>query len=162
MDTDEGLYHAAPQTIGKISHSSIDNRTYSSHKDDYTSIAVFSEKYNLSGKIDLFKKQEGILIERKYKLKHIYSGHYYQLWAQYFCLTEMGYKVNKLAFYEISSIKMIYIPLPDKQQTEEFEIFLKQYRSYSPSDPITVNSNKCIHCIYCNLCDLAECENVYN
>ena len=101
MDTDEGLYHAAPQTTGKISHSSIDNRTYSSHNDDYTSIAVFTEKYNLSGKIDLFKKKEGLLIERKYKLKHIYTRHYYQLWAQYFCLTEMGYKVGKNNVVEV-------------------------------------------------------------
>lgn len=31
MDTDEGLFHAAPQTRGKIAHESVDNKTASTN-----------------------------------------------------------------------------------------------------------------------------------
>ena len=41
------------------------------------------------GKVDMFKKKEKILIERKYQLKQVFQGQIYQLWAQYFCLLEM-------------------------------------------------------------------------
>ena len=34
MDTDEGLYHAIPQTRGKIAHQSIDTKKASNRKDD--------------------------------------------------------------------------------------------------------------------------------
>ena len=45
MDTDEGLYHAIPQTRGKIAHQSIDTKKTSNRKDDLLSFPVFSEKY---------------------------------------------------------------------------------------------------------------------
>ena len=89
MDTDEGLYHAIPQTRGKIAHQSIDTKKASNRKDDLQSFPVFSEKYRLMGKVDMFKKKEKLLIERKYQLKQIFQGQIYQLWAQYFCLLEM-------------------------------------------------------------------------
>ena len=42
MDTDEGLYHAIPQTRGKIAHQSIDTKKASNRKDDLLSFPVFS------------------------------------------------------------------------------------------------------------------------
>ena len=58
MDTDEGLYHAIPQTRGKIAHQSIDTKKASNRKDDLLSFPVFSEKYRLMGKVDMFRKKE--------------------------------------------------------------------------------------------------------
>ena len=45
MDTDEGLYQAKPQTRGKISHESVDNKTASNRKDYLLSLPVYSAKY---------------------------------------------------------------------------------------------------------------------
>lgn len=134
METDVGLYHATPQT---------------------------SEEYGLIGKIDIYKGKERRLIERKYQLKNIYQGQIYQLWAQYLCMIEMGYVVDSIAFYEISTNKMIPVQLPGQSQLMEFRAFIDAYRHYDPSQPIQPNANKCHHCIYCSICDKMEGENVY-
>ena len=161
METDEGLYHATPQTRGKIAHETIDNRKASNRADDLQALPVISEKYGLMGKIDLYKGKEHKLVERKYQLRNLYQGQIYQLWAQYLCLLEMGYKVSSIAFYEISTNKMIPVEIPNHLQLREFELFLDKYRQYEPSRPFIPNLNKCRHCIYCNMCDKTTEDNVY-
>ena len=81
MESDEGLYHAVPQTMGKIAHRTVDEKTASHRKEDYLSLPVFSEKFGLMGKVDFYKHKEKVLIERKYQLKTIFRGQIYQLWA---------------------------------------------------------------------------------
>ena len=161
MDADEGLYHATHQTKGKIAHQSIDTKKSSNRKDDLQSFPICSEKYGLMGKVDMFKKKEKLLIERKYQLKQIYQGQIYQLWAQYFCLIEMGYEVEHLAFYEISTNKIFPIQIPNAKDEEQLESFLDKFRQFNPEGSIVVNFNKCKHCIYCSLCDKTEVEYVY-
>ena len=161
METDEGLYHATPQTRGKIAHETIDNKKASNRADDLQSLPVMSEEYGLMGKIDIYKGKEHKLIERKYQLKNIYQGQIYQLWAQYLCMKEMGYDVKAIAFYEISTNKMIPIDLPNQEQLNEFRKFMDAYRNYDPSLPLRTNTNKCRHCVYCSICDKMEGENVY-
>ena len=161
MDTDEGLYHAKPQTRGKIAHETVDNKTASNRKYDFLSLPVYSDRYKLMGKVDVYRKKEKLLIERKYLLKQIFQGQIYQLWAQYFCLQEMGYEVERMAFYEISTNKMIPVLLPDDDDITRFAEFIERYHQFNPADDIRVNPNKCKHCIYCNLCDKTEQENVY-
>lgn len=161
MDMDEGLYHAKPQTRGRIAHETIDCKTASNRRDDLLSLPVYSSRYKLMGKIDIYRKKEKLLIERKYQLKQIFQGQIYQLWAQYFCMLEMGYDVERIAFYEISINKMIPIPIPDERDTAQFSVFIKSFHRFNPADPIYINSNKCKHCIYCNLCDKTKEENVY-
>ena len=161
MDTDEGLYHAKPQTNGRIAHETIDNKTASNRKDDLLSLPVYSTQYKLMGKVDVYRKKEKLLIERKYQLKQIFQGQIYQLWAQYFCLLEMGYEVERMAFYEISTNKMISVSLPDERGVAQFAAFIDSFHRFNPADTIHVNHNKCRHCIYCNLCDKTEEENVY-
>ena len=46
------------------------------------------------GKIDVYRAKDKYLVERKYQLRQIYQGQIYQLWAQMFCLQEMGYEVE--------------------------------------------------------------------
>ena len=94
------------------------------------------------GKIDIYKGKEQKLIERKYNLKNIFQGQIYQLWAQYLCMTEMDYPIQNLAFYEISTNKMIPIELPTEKQLRHFEQFLDSYRSYDPTAPLRTNANK--------------------
>ena len=78
-----------------------------------------------------------------------------------FCLREMGYEVENLAFYEISTNKTIPVDLPNEEETKAFSSFIYSFQHFNPSDDFTVNPNKCRHCIYCNLCDKTEDDNVY-
>ena len=161
MDTDEGLYHATPQTRGKLAHEPVDTKTSSDKKNEILALPVMSEQLGVMGKIDVYRKNEKKLIERKYQLKQIYQGQIYQLWAQYFCMVEMGYEVDEIAFYEISTNKTISISLPTIADKIELEGFIKSFKEYNPATQFVANPNKCRHCIYCNLCDKTEENNVY-
>ncbi len=161
METDEGLYHATPQTKGKLAHEPVDSKTSSNRNDDLLALPVYSEQLGLMGKIDVYKRKEKKLIERKYQLKQIFQGQIYQLWAQYFCMIEMGYEIESIAFYEISTNKMMPINIPSDAEKKELESFIATFKSFDPLKPMFVNPNKCRHCIYCNLCDKTEEDNVY-
>lgn len=163
METDETMYHATPQTKGKVAHESVDKKTACNRADDLLSLPVYSEKYGLMGKIDVYKRKEKKLIERKYQLKQIFQGQIYQLWAQMLCLMEMGEKIESLAFYETSTNKMIPVEMPTEEDLQRFKDFLHSFRTYNPEcTPISINRNKCIHCVYCNLCDKTTEDNVYS
>ena len=160
--TDEETYKALPQIQGTMAHEAIDNKTASTRKDDLLALPVISHQLGLTGKIDLFRKDKKLLIERKNHIPHLFRGQIYQLWAQYFCMKEMGYEVERLAFYEISTNKMIPIELPGQLGKQELVGFIEQFKRYNPaSTKIQLNPNKCIHCIYCNLCDKTNTDNVY-
>lgn len=162
MDTDETMYHAVPQTKGRMAHHATDTKTSSNRADDLLSLPVYSEEYGLMGKIDVYKRKEKKLIERKYQLKQIFQEHIYQLWAQMLCLKEMGYEVESIAFYEMSTNKMIPVAMPTDVDLANFRQFLHRFRHFNPAQtPFSVNPNKCQHCIYCNLCDKTTLDNVY-
>lgn len=162
METDDDVYKAPPQTKGTIIHQSIDSKKGSTRKMDIFSLSVYSDELGISGKIDVLKQDRHILIERKNNLKHIFKGQLYQLWGQYYCLIEMGFEVKKLAFYEISTNKMIEVALPGEAEKNELREFVERFRNFIPeSSEITINPNKCTHCIYCNLCDKTNTDNVY-
>ena len=50
MESDEGLYHATPQTRGKIAHETIDKKKASNRTDDLqakkNTSHIFSNSYN--------------------------------------------------------------------------------------------------------------------
>ena len=148
MESDEGIYHATPQTRGRNAHETIDTKKASNRAGDLQSLPILSEKYKLMGKIDLYRGKDKKLIERKYQLKNIYQGQIYQLWAQYLCMTEMGYDVKEIAFYEISTNKMIPVAIPSAEQLVQFQSFLKSYQTYNPEQPIPVNIEMQMWCIY--------------
>ena len=161
MESDEGLYHATPQTKGKLAHEPVDTKSSSNKKDVILALPVMSEELGVLGKIDVYRQTEKKLIERKYQLKQIYQGQIYQLWAQYFCMVEMGYEVKGISFYEISTNKTIPIAIPTDSDKMELMSFINSFKEYDPTAPILTNPNKCQHCIYCNLCDKTEKDNVY-
>ena len=47
METDEGLYHATPQTRGKIAHETIDTKKASNRAGDLQSLPILSEKLSV-------------------------------------------------------------------------------------------------------------------
>ena len=159
---DQDLFYAVPQIRGGFAHETIDSKRVSTRKDVLLSLPVVSEKYCLTGKIDLYDVEQKKLIERKYRLSQVYQGQLYQLWGQFFCMQEMGYEIEKLAFYEISTHKTLPVSLPSSDDIAKFESFLDTFVRYDPSNNIAVSPNKCQHCVYCNLCDKTEEENVYS
>lgn len=161
MDADEDIFHASPQSIGKASHASVDNKTYSNRTSDILSLPIISNELGIMGKIDVYKADKKELVERKYQLKQIYKGQIYQLWAQYFCLVEMGYEVGSIAFYEIATNTSHPISLPTNENRTELCEFIERFKNFNPEDDIIVNYNKCVHCVYCNLCDKTDSDNVY-
>ena len=152
---DQFIYKEKSQIEGSESHKSIDFQTYSTKKDILQGISVYSEKYRLCGKIDIFDKKEGVLIERKKLIKTIYDGYIFQIYAQYFCLSEMGYFIKRLFFYSMDTNKRYSVSLPsdDKSMKDNFEKLIQDINYFNLNMPFRANPNKCEKCIYINLCD---------
>lgn len=152
---DSKNYHQKEQTEGKLTHQSIDKKTYSTSKKILQGISVFSEKYNLCGKIDIYHIEKRSLMERKTYVEKIYKGYVFQLYAQYFCMIEMWYDVERLRLYSMKDNKVYGIILPWKHEINEFERFLDTYIAFDINNIyFRQNSNKCKKCIYRELCDL--------
>jgi len=155
--SDESLYHSTDQSEGKAAHATVDAKTYTTAKKVLQTIEIYSQTYGLGGKIDTFDTATGVLTERKKKIKVIYDGYIYQLYAQYHCLVESGYEVHAMRLYSMDDNKVYPIALPsqDKAHQSAFESLLQQIRIFDMSAPFAVNPNKCFRCIYRYLCDVA-------
>ena len=49
METDKEVYHATPQTRGRIAHETVDEKRTSNRKDELQSLPVISHTYGLMG-----------------------------------------------------------------------------------------------------------------
>ncbi|KKT50229.1 MAG: type V CRISPR-associated protein Cas4 [Candidatus Jacksonbacteria bacterium RIFCSPLOWO2_02_FULL_44_20] len=149
----QNLYHRAAQTIGKIKHENIEEGAYSTAKRYLHGMSVYSEKYCLMGKIDVYDIEEEAIIERKNKVNKIYDGYRCQLYAHYFCLTEMGYPVKKLFLHSLSDNKRYSLALPSSEEQKEFEALVQKVAHARAEEmPILENKAKCAACIYKPLC----------
>lgn len=151
---EEKLFHDIYQQEGKNAHKNIDKKQYSSKNNILQSIDVYSEELGIFGKIDLYDRDKKQLIERKKKIKTIYEGYYLQLYAQYYCLIEMGYTVKELYFHSLSDNKRIKIPLPNQENKERLKEVIKEMNNFSlENKDFSQNPKKCQMCIYKELCD---------
>lgn len=149
------LYQDEAQLDGTAAHKAIDENRYSTRRDILQGIECHSVKYNLSGKIDTFDMKSGVLTERKKKIKTVYDGYVFQLYAQYFCLEEMTFRVNKIRLYSMDDNKVYNIPLPheDKEMFEKFEKVIAEMNGFRLDGFSQDNGQKCAKCIYEPLCD---------
>lgn len=145
-------YHRTAQTVGKIVHEPVENATYTTSAHVMQGTEVCSEVLGIMGKIDTFDTKNGLLVERKYKIKKIFDGHRYQLYAQMYCLDEMGYKVKSLAIQSLADNKRYKIPLPDDLEAAKFERIIADMHNYRPMPPLDKNPVKCAQCVYKPLC----------
>ncbi len=152
-------YQDTPQIEGKAAHKAIDEKRYSTKKTVLQDFEIYSDKYKLCGKIDIFDCESGILTERKKKIKTIYDGYVFQLYAQYFGLTEAGYDVRFLRLYSSDDNKVFKILLPcdDAIMFEKFEQLIEQINHYDLENFQQINQKKCENCIYEPLCDQSLC-----
>lgn len=153
------LYHDTFQAEGKAVHETVDNKNYSTRKNILQGIDVYSNKYNLCGKIDLFDIDKGLLMERKKHISTIYDGYIFQLYAQYYSLIEMEYKVKKIQLYSFDTNKVYPVKLPDEdiEMKNKFENLIEQINNFDINSKIDTNINKCKRCIYNTLCDQSLC-----
>jgi len=151
---DQRLYHKKEQAVGKIKHRNVDESKYSTAKRFLQGMPVFSSKYNLMGKIDVFDQKNNFLIERKNKVKKIYDGYKLQLWAQMFCLKEMGFEVKRLYIHSLSDNKRYEIKMPDVEDQSYFLRIISEIENFDIFDfDKYINPNKCTKCIYAELCN---------
>lgn len=149
------LYQSEYQINGKNAHKAIDNKTYSTKKNILQGIDIYSSKYGIEGKIDIFDVNKGEIVERKNKITQIYEGYVFQIYAQYYGLKEMGYKIKKLSLYSMSDNKKYDIKLPEdnKEMKIKFENLIKNIHQFSIENFKQDNKEKCKKCIYEPACD---------
>lgn len=148
-------YQSAAQVNGSNAHKSVDCGTYSTRKNIITSLDVYCEKYNLIGKIDIYDSDRKVLTERKRHIKQIYDGYVFQLYAQYFAMCEMGYKVRKIQFHSMVDNKTYQVKLPkdDFDMLKKFEETVEKIKHFSIGNFQQHNIEKCRNCIYEPACD---------
>jgi CRISPR-associated exonuclease Cas4 len=151
----ERLYYDDAQLDGKAAHAAVDEGRYSTHKNVLQGIDVYSEEYQLCGKIDIFDIDKKLLTERKKHITTIYDGYVFQLYAQCICLREMGYIVESLRFYSSDDNKVFPVKLPedDAIMFQKFIDTIHAMQVFTVDTFVPQNTKKCANCIYNNFCD---------
>ncbi|MBS1760236.1 MAG: type V CRISPR-associated protein Cas4 [Bacteroidetes bacterium] len=159
----EDVYSAAPQQVGKANHAVIDAKETERIPIPkiLKGIYVLSQKLGIYGKIDTLYVSEKKLVESKFSISTIYQGYYYQLWAQYFALIEMGFEVNTLSFFSIKDRKTYPVDIPTQKEFLALRAHIKTIARFDFEQTIKTNAAKCSHCIYAALCDKTEMDHVY-
>lgn len=153
----KNLYHSPSQTKGLAVHNSIEEKKYSTKKNILQAIDIYSDRFNLCGKIDLFDIDKKTLIERKKKINKIYDGYIFQIYAQYYCLIEMGYDVKNLQLYSYDDNKTYLIKTPDQDLVMKNKFFdlIHSIENFNPDNFKQNNKDKCQNCIYSSLCAIS-------
>lgn len=149
-------YQSTYQTQGTFSHESIDTKTYSTHKRYLMGLGVYSDTHGICGKIDVYDTEDHHLIERKHKVRNIYDGYRYQLYAQLLCFEEMGYSVKKLSIHSLSDNIRYPVAYPSGAEMGEFISILDAMKSYDVTTAPILKTAKCAKCIYQPLCHTNE------
>jgi CRISPR-associated exonuclease Cas4 len=155
---DSNLYHSTYQVSGKNVHANIDSKKYSSRKTILKGINVYSEEFGLIGKIDMYDLESKTLIERKRKITKVYDGYLLQVYAQYYCLLEMGYEIKQIKIYSLLDNKNYEVSLPKENEKDKLKNIIKEIREFDLDKPFSQNKNKCAMCIYRELCDYYKGE----
>jgi CRISPR-associated protein Cas4 len=149
---EDSCYKSHYQTAGKLAHKNIDFQNYSSLQSVLQGVEVFSEKFGIIGKIDLYDKKSQTLTERKNKIEKIYEGYGFQVLAQKICLEEIGFPVKKMRFYSLSDNKE-HLLENEREVFDNLKQILDEIRNFNPLTSFKINNlEKCRNCIYRELC----------
>ncbi|MCZ2140840.1 MAG: type V CRISPR-associated protein Cas4 [Bacteroidia bacterium] len=162
-NTSDEVYSASPQQTGKAEHVHIDTCNTQNRQANSVlkGVYVISNQLGLYGKIDTYYPNQKKLVESKYHIQTIYRGYYYQLWAQYFALIEMGYPIIDLSFYSIKDHKTYPVKIPADTEKQELRNHIRKIAHFDFENFNNTNSVKCAHCIYAALCDKTNNDHVY-
>ncbi|MDL2311038.1 type V CRISPR-associated protein Cas4 [Peptostreptococcaceae bacterium OttesenSCG-928-C18] len=153
-ELERSVYQEIDQIRGSFVHETIDKSLYSTSKEILQGIEVYTDKYKIIGKIDLYDIKKETLVERKNKITTIYDGYIFQLYAQYFAMSELGYDIKELKLYSYSDNKSYTAKLPkeDTHMFEKFEKLLNDIKNFKLENFKQTNLEKCKRCIYIHLC----------
>ncbi len=140
---DTSIYHDIPQTVGSITHENIEGQSYTTSKNILQGLSVYSNRLGIKGKIDVYDTKKKHLVERKYRVKYVYTGFRYQLYAQMYCLEEIGFKVENLFLHSLSDNKRYEISLPTLEEKREFEEVISKMKNFEVA---SLRSHSCSHC----------------
>lgn len=160
-ENNEVVYSASPQQKGKSAHDHIDNVKPKNLRSVIKGAYVISNKLGVYGKLDTYYPESEKLVESKFQIKTVYRGYYYQLWAQFFSLIEMGFGVKEISLFSIKNRKSFPIKLPGKKEFEELRAHIRKIARFDFEAEMKVNQVKCQHCIYAALCDKTSNDHVY-
>lgn len=154
-DQDTMSYQSTDQINGKKAHEKVDSGEYSSKRSTISGIGVYSEKYGIVGKIDIYDGEKKQLIERKRTIRKIYDGYIFQLYAQYFGMLEMGYEIKEMFLYSMTDNRKYPVPLPcdDPGTLSKFKNLIQEIKTFSMEGFEQLNPEKCARCIYEPACD---------
>lgn len=154
-ETDKMSYQSTMQINGTAAHQSVDYVTYPAKEGVLLGTDVYCEEYGLIGKIDMFDTVNGVLTERKKKVKTLYDGYYFQVYAQCLSLREAGYEVKKIRIYSMTDNKNYHIPLPEDnpEMFQKFQKTVKEMREFKLENFEQTCVEKCKNCIYEPACD---------
>ena len=149
------LYQSVSQINGTNAHKAIDTKSYSTRKNVLQGMSVYCGELGVQGKIDVFDKDSGVLTERKNKISKVYDGYIFQLYAQYYALVEMGYKVKKIRLHSMTDNRNYDVKLPgeDAEMDYKFKDLIRQIHEFDMESFEQTNSEKCKNCIYEPSCD---------
>lgn len=136
-------YHDVPQTTGSIAHENIDDGRYTTFAHILQGLSVYSVRLGIRGKIDIYDAKSKSLVERKYRVRYVYDGYRYQLYAQMFCLEEAGFAVKHLFLHSLSDNKHYIVALPIPKDIEEFEEIVSRMKAF---DTASILNHECKHC----------------
>lgn len=153
-ELDRSVYQEVDQMRGLLVHELIDKSKYSTSKHILQGLEIYTDKYKIIGKIDIYDGKKKVLIERKNKITTIYDGYIFQLYAQYFGMVELGYEINNLSLYSYSDNKSYPIKLPedDEEMFSKFEKLMFDIATFNLEFFRQNNNDKCKRCIYSELC----------
>lgn len=159
-DRETTTYQRKEQINGIHAHEKIDDGTYATKKDILMGLDVYCDEFGLIGKIDMYDKGKNLLRERKKKIKVIYDGYVFQLYAQLFSLREMGYTVKSIQLYSMDDNKIYNIDLPEdnSEMLQKFKCIIKAIKEFKLEFFVQSNVDKCKNCIYQPACDRAVGE----
>ena len=100
-----------------------------------------------------FKNNSSLTIKKH--IKEIYDGYIFQLYAQYYCMKEMGYEISKLELRSVDDNKKYNVKLPeeDLEMNTKFENTINEIRKFDLEGYQQTNTLKCGNCIYEDACD---------
>ena len=152
-------YQSMAQINGTAAHEHVDSGTYSNEKDIIMGLDVFCEEYGLIGKIDIYNGTKHILRERKKRIRVVYDGYVFQVYAQCFALREMGYRVDAIELYSMEDHKSYKVDLPEDNEPmfRNFKKVVKEIREFKIEYFIQNNVAQCRNCIYETACDRSIC-----
>lgn len=147
-DITPASYHDAPQIKGNEMHAAVDQRRYSNRKEILQGLAIYSEELQIQGRLDTFNTKTGELVERKAHITTMYPGYYLQLYAEYFCLLEMGHRPKKLAFYSMQDNKKYPVKPPGEAEKQQLQDTIRQMQTYTPEQLLHHHCSNCDSNIY--------------